>query len=135
MHVWRKLLKVFRTSLGVDYKGSSHTDVDTTPLVLSVKSAAEDWELLEVKGKTAVEVDGGLKRTGEAKKRTIDAVTLGTERLSSTRSGGTIPQFNKTTISMALGEETDEFGVFEDDLPPPPDTLHDTGRDGDSDDD
>lgn len=102
-----------------------------------MKAAAEDWELLEVKGKVATSIDEDRKRTGTAKKRTVDAITLGTERLASTRTNGMIPQFNKTTIAMALGQELEE-GLMDspedgDELPPPPDVSHDTGKDGESD--
>ncbi|KAI0039255.1 hypothetical protein FA95DRAFT_1477495, partial [Auriscalpium vulgare] len=44
-HIFASLKKTFRTTIGVGYKGSSHTDPDTSPLVRRVAKAAAEWSL------------------------------------------------------------------------------------------
>ncbi|KAI0044358.1 hypothetical protein FA95DRAFT_1608635 [Auriscalpium vulgare] len=71
-HIFASLKKTFRTTIGVGYKGLSHTDPDTSPLVRRVAKAAAEWSLL-------TRAENLPPRT--VKKRTVDAYLTGLERM------------------------------------------------------
>lgn len=127
MHIWRQLLKIFRTTLGVGYKGETHSDVDVTELVLSVKRSAEDWELLQVRDKTPVDLGKGRKRSGVVKKRTVDVLAVGADRLATTKNGSTMSTFYKNIVDTHNGVEA--VAEVDELAPPPEDFAVDSGED------
>ncbi|KAA1470545.1 hypothetical protein DENSPDRAFT_774774 [Dentipellis sp. KUC8613] len=104
-HVWRALLKVFRSALGVGYKGMSHSEVDTSSLVHKVEEKVGDWELLICKSSR-----------GETEKCTVDAIEAGVESLM----GGRLAAFHKRRRAAFVTDVGNDLELEQDTIPPIP---------------
>ena len=101
-NIWRRLLRVFRETLGV-YKGSSHTKVNTSMLVSRVCEKALDWCLSEFADQHV---------SGRA--RTVDVLEKGVHDVETMR----LPDFHRcrrallsSRLDVQLSELQDSYTV------------------------
>jgi hypothetical protein len=105
VHIWRPLVKNLRTTLGVAWMGSTHTDPDTTPVVLkAMEDSRRDCVF-------AADVDRDVPA-----KLTKDIWALGIAKLSAPKTG-TLATFHKRRRAQI--ESGADFEAEEDEVPVP----------------
>jgi hypothetical protein len=105
VHIWRPLVKNLRTTLGVAWMGSTHTDPDTTPVVLKAKEDSQRDRVFAA----------DIVREGSVK-LTQDVWALGIAKLSPAKSG-TLATFHKRRRAQIIAGT--DFEAEEDDIAVP----------------
>lgn len=103
-HIWRQLLRTFRDAMGVGYKGTSHTQADTSDIVRQVSEKAAEWGLLTL---------NAPQHSMKAEKLTRDILRVGHEKMEP-KTKGIVVDFTKrwklwVTGGKAMDNEEDEL--------------------------